>query len=582
MAGSHIWQAIIFHSNRLPAQPMNCRTIWTYWENKTGKHTPGYINLCHETVRKTNPDCLFVVLSPENLRHYLPPLSVAIDNLIPKKAIEPSLALKADIIRVQILKAHGGIWIDSDCIALGRLGHLFEILERKGFFAIDKSGPNGVFYANNLIGSAPGGNIISAYADEQVGLVTEKQRFGATYDWTELGSTMLTRVVQDHLATDFEPLDEALYHPLGFQDHEKFLLIDYNGSTRPELDACHTVMLYNNLFPDSLKGMTEQQLLASPTMLGSILRSVITDRPKDNCPSTRTSSRKPVGYRDIALIFSTLRRPESSQLFVASVRRYLPPEITIHIAVQGDDLTDYQALQNSPGMHLYPVPEDYGLSASRNLLLDNTDEPVIFLCDDDFLVTPRTRLDVALAIWNDHPEIKILGGMFENFNYSEDGELTNRRYTSFDHKIVDHKLLPDTKIFIPQQYLAKEHHYVDETHYFYYTDTVNNFALMDRAFLDETGLRWDDDLKISGEHEDFYLALHRGNAASQNAVAFTNALFVEHHRHTNPAYKSKRERKQFHIRSMEKSSSKTWVFLGKRIESVESGNFREHKHPRNK
>ena len=252
------------------------------------------------------------------------------------------------------------------------------------------------------------------------------------------------------------------------------------------------------------------------------------------------------------------------------------------IAVQGDDISRYRDLENSPGVHLHFVPEDYGLSASRNHLLDNTEEPVLFLCDDDFLATPRTRLDVALDIWNENPEIKILGGMFENFNYDEDGELSNRRYTSFDHKIVDHKLLPDTKIFIPQQYLAKEFHYVDETHYFYYTDTVHNCALMDRAYLDETGLRWDESLKISGEHEDFYLSLQRGKAVSQKAVAFTNALFVEHHRHMDPTFKSMRERKQFHIKSMEKSSCKTWVFLGKRIEHVESGVFQEHQHPRNK
>ncbi len=561
---------------------MNSRTIWTYWENKAGKNTPGYISLCQETVRQTNPDCQFVVLSPENLRHYLPPLSVAIDNLFPKNATEPSLALKADVIRIQILKTHGGIWIDADCIALGRLDHLFEIIERKGFFAIKKSSPEGVFYANNLLGSAPGGNIISAYADEQVRLVKDKHTSGETYDWIELGSTMLTGVVQEHPGTDFGLLDEALYHPLGYRDHEKFLLIDYNGSTRPDLDRCHTVMLYNNLFPDSLKGMTRQQLLASPMMLGSILRSVIKDAPKENRRPKRTLSRKPVGYGDIAMIFSTLRRPKSSQQFVASVRRHLPPEIRIHIAVQGDEISHYRDLENSPGVHLHFVPEDHGLSASRNHLLDKTEEPVLFLCDDDFLATPRTRLDVALDIWNENPEIKILGGMFENFNYDDDGELRNHRYTSFDHKIVDHKLLPDTKIFIPQQYLAKEYHYVDDTHYFYYTDTVNNCALMDRAYLDETGLRWDESLKISGEHEDFYLRLQRGKAESQKAVAFTNALFVEHHRHMDPTFKSMRERKQFHIRSMEKSSCKTWVFLGKRIEHVESGVFQEHQHPRNK
>ena len=87
-----------------------------YWEGPK----PAYIELCHETLLRHNPQ--MKIHTPESIREL---------NLIPQYIDDPYYiklcpAHKADIIRIKYLEQYGGFWIDSDFIACNS----FDVLIR--------------------------------------------------------------------------------------------------------------------------------------------------------------------------------------------------------------------------------------------------------------------------------------------------------------------------------------------------------------------------------------------------------------------------------------------------------------------
>ncbi len=81
------------------------KKIWMYWEGDT---LPDYIRLMVERITRQNPDHQLTMLTPHSLSDYIPPLSFIASDI--------PLANKSDIIRLEILKAHGGIWIDASTL----------------------------------------------------------------------------------------------------------------------------------------------------------------------------------------------------------------------------------------------------------------------------------------------------------------------------------------------------------------------------------------------------------------------------------------------------------------------------------
>ena len=70
---------------------------------------------------------------------------------------ESNYAGKADIVRYEILYQYGGIYIDADCVWLGKKN--FENLIKKtknGFFLAREPSPNPHLLANSVIGSSRG------------------------------------------------------------------------------------------------------------------------------------------------------------------------------------------------------------------------------------------------------------------------------------------------------------------------------------------------------------------------------------------------------------------------------------------
>ncbi|WP_437609291.1 glycosyltransferase family 32 protein [Erwinia sp. V71] len=81
------------------------KKIWMYWE---GNNIPDYIRLMVERISSQNPDHQLTLLNEHSLSDYITPLNFTAHDI--------PLANKSDIIRLEILKAHGGIWIDASTL----------------------------------------------------------------------------------------------------------------------------------------------------------------------------------------------------------------------------------------------------------------------------------------------------------------------------------------------------------------------------------------------------------------------------------------------------------------------------------
>lgn len=86
------------------------KKIWTYWDTL---ELPPFIQKCIDTWRKLNPTYEIIVLNEENLSQYI--------GCYEAKAIRTwkfnqTPQRHADLIRLEVLELHGGIWLDASII----------------------------------------------------------------------------------------------------------------------------------------------------------------------------------------------------------------------------------------------------------------------------------------------------------------------------------------------------------------------------------------------------------------------------------------------------------------------------------
>jgi GT2 family glycosyltransferase len=203
-----------------------------------------------------------------------------------------------------------------------------------------------------------------------------------------------------------------------------------------------------------------------------------------------------------AIAFVTIDRPEAAQRFVESARRAYP-EVPIHVADQSRDIGRMADFYQANGVHVVRMPYDAGLSASRNRLMEEIGSEYVVLCDDDFVLGPQSKLEAGVDVLDRCAEISIVGGRLHDF----DGRIENIRHWEMF-------LLCDERrgIFCAAQiYDFAPIRRSIGPHVVYECDAVMNFAVFRRSMFSEA-VRWDEHIKINGEHEDFYLGLKRNTA----------------------------------------------------------------------
>ncbi|MEM1412307.1 MAG: capsular polysaccharide synthesis protein [Pseudomonadota bacterium] len=536
---------------------MQTITIWQYWETPSGSSKPTYITLCQEAVRKVCASCEVVLITPENLHEYLPDIPFDLNRIRLVRETAPAIALKADYVRIALLQAYGGMWLDSDCVPFKDLGPILRtVFKAHEFYGMRKTRTNGVL-SNGAIGSVAGGAIVTQALQRQHEIIARKLERNEGFAWTELGASILSPLSEAHEDTIFlEP--EEHFHPIHFEQSDTLWApSDRIRLTDVVTDDTKLLMLYNKRTADNDRTRTRRQILNHNSLASQALRRSLEIVPRQ--PKPRTT----LAPANVEAVLTTYRRPEACVAFVESFRRQLGNDIALHIAIQGETPEALAAAQTQYDFRVTNVPDDFGLSASRNLLLDACHRPVMFLCDDDFVFDERLRLDLALDIFSRHDDIGILGGLFENYFYDQDGALTQGPVPS----AFNHFCWQDDQaiVYLPAQYLELERHFIDETFYFQEMQTVNNFALMRRDMFAALKLRWEDQCRIMGEHERFY---HDFHAVEDNPyrVCYTNTLVCQHHRRSNPEYQQARSRLEGLETAMQTMDVNRLDFLGKRLE----------------
>lgn len=110
------------------------RDVFTYWDAPAGQARAGYIDLCHETIRKhCSGDFNVHILDRTSVRELLDPgdLPAGFDDT------EDS-GLRTAFFRAALLVKHGGIWLDSDSVLLGSPADAMEKAEEYGLAACER------------------------------------------------------------------------------------------------------------------------------------------------------------------------------------------------------------------------------------------------------------------------------------------------------------------------------------------------------------------------------------------------------------------------------------------------------------
>jgi GT2 family glycosyltransferase len=186
-------------------------------------------------------------------------------------------------------------------------------------------------------------------------------------------------------------------------------------------------------------------------------------------------------------IIKTFQRPSDLDRLIRSMRRYYP-ELKILV---GDD-----GFEPSPRTDVgyIRLPEDIGLSAGRNALLDRVETPYFLLLDDDWQLFRKTKIE-KLTQLVDQGELDIAAG--NHIKIKRKLGFFNRRKLQPYHGIFD---FHDNKLHLIRGGRETGKDYL-------LCDIVHNFFVARVDTIRALGA-WDPELHIN-EHEEFFVRAQR-------------------------------------------------------------------------
>ena len=133
------------------------KKLWMMWLQGLDS-APPVVRACYRSWRALHPDWEFVFLDKTNFREY-----VDVEAVLARQPHLESPAL-SDLVRINLLARHGGVWVDATCFCLTPLSEWLPEHTETGFFA---------FYApqkNRLLdiwflASAPGNLLTARWAE---------------------------------------------------------------------------------------------------------------------------------------------------------------------------------------------------------------------------------------------------------------------------------------------------------------------------------------------------------------------------------------------------------------------------------
>jgi len=278
------------------------------------------------------------------------------------------------------------------------------------------------------------------------------------------------------------------------------------------------------------------------------------------------------GFQDIAFCITMFERPENLKRLLFSIAKYYPLA-NIYIADQSHkfyskwyrkiygDLEE-AGLKNKP--IAYNIGYDAGLSFCRNFLVEKTKSKYVLILEEDFEFTEGTKINNFLKILDKEPKFGMVGGMV----------LESGIPIGFQH---NWKLIGKVLKQIPDG----DNYYDDGFLRYKATGSVMNFFLARRELLMTT--KWDNRLKIEGEHSDFMLAVND----SDWEIAYTDQVSINHTKVKNDGwklpdskpfcYKKMRQRWDFLKILLEKHNLKKIIYIDGYTIKLENGTITKGK-----
>lgn len=223
-------------------------------------------------------------------------------------------------------------------------------------------------------------------------------------------------------------------------------------------------------------------------------------------------------YKDVDFCVTYFLRRSGLIRLLESINRYYP-RVDVTIANQGDDEI------NLDGCTVFKLPFDYGLSASRNYLVKNTQKPYILVLEDDFVFNNSTDIKIMKELLEKDKDVGVVGGMVK-----EHGQEVNfEQYFHIDKekRIMEH--VSDGNEYYKYRNISYKE-----------TGSVLNFALFKREVFND--IMWDGRLKLA-DHTDFYYRLQK---ETKWRVLYTPRVYIDTYKDVNSKkYKELKKREDF-------------------------------------
>jgi len=149
------------------------KKIWMYWA-QGWRNAPLMIKRCRDSWIENNPNWEIIFLTDNNLLQY-----TDIQNLFFDKNMSKNH--RADLLRLNLLKKYGGVWVDATTYCERPLDHWLLNLMQSGFFAFQSPEPDRKV-SSWFLASIPENKLVSKWLD--LSMVYWKNTFRADhYFW---------------------------------------------------------------------------------------------------------------------------------------------------------------------------------------------------------------------------------------------------------------------------------------------------------------------------------------------------------------------------------------------------------------
>lgn len=237
-----------------PTNNINEPVVWTYWEGDK----PPFIQLCDESIQYycDKTPIRRIHITPDTLDKYL--------KLPPKWHRMKNPAQKSDILRAALLYHYGGIWLDSDVVAVEPFDKLLDCLKATEFFCFRLDEGN---VTMSCIVARKGSRI----AHEWLNRALKRLRKGLT-SYRCLGVSILKHVIKNYD-------DPSIYrsiragktiHPIGkkqYNNEECDTVCKYRRRIQP------IIMFINSEVEDVVRRMSIEEIQRSKFPICRLIRN---------------------------------------------------------------------------------------------------------------------------------------------------------------------------------------------------------------------------------------------------------------------------------------------------------------------